>query len=102
MGSINDPEDGKTVAATVFGAVVVYIVSFCLPHFVCWFYELTRLHSGFPRVLLWPSLAPQSATLRPATLTATCLFYFSLARLYWEQELGLIGAGVIIHVVLPD
>lgn len=27
LGSINDPEDGKAVAATVFGAVVVYIVS---------------------------------------------------------------------------
>lgn len=27
MGSINDPEDGKSVAATVFGAVVVYAVS---------------------------------------------------------------------------
>ncbi|KAL0637018.1 hypothetical protein Q9L58_004000 [Maublancomyces gigas] len=25
LGSINDPEDGKSVAATVFGAVVVYI-----------------------------------------------------------------------------
>ncbi|ODV85160.1 hypothetical protein CANARDRAFT_7809 [[Candida] arabinofermentans NRRL YB-2248] len=28
MGSINDPEDGKAVAKTVFGAVFLYIVSF--------------------------------------------------------------------------
>lgn len=31
LGSIHDPEDGKSVAATVFGAVVVYVVSSPLP-----------------------------------------------------------------------
>lgn len=30
MGSIDDPEDGKAVAGTVFGAVVVYAVR-CAP-----------------------------------------------------------------------
>lgn len=31
MGSINDPEDGKAVANTIFSAVVLYIVTllFC-------------------------------------------------------------------------
>ncbi|KAK6205256.1 uncharacterized protein RJT21DRAFT_117739 [Scheffersomyces amazonensis] len=28
MGSINDPEDGKAVAETVFGAVFVYLAFF--------------------------------------------------------------------------
>ena len=31
MGSTDDPQDGAAVAATVFGAVIIYAVCFSLP-----------------------------------------------------------------------
>lgn len=62
MGSTNDPEDGKSVAATIFGAVIVYIVRAI-------FYTPYNLHKlivvpglGFPRILLRASMASQSTT----------------------------------------
>jgi hypothetical protein len=36
MGSTEDPEDGKAVAATVFGAVFVYAVSLLSNPKTCW------------------------------------------------------------------
>lgn len=93
LGSINDPEDGKSVAATVFGAVVVYIVS--SPLLVCLFCRLTTTHrasscSAPAKPGSTAGSVLSSYTNSKLLARSLCFFIFSsLARLYWEQELEL-------------
>lgn len=58
MGSTNDPKDGKSVAATIFGAVIVYIVRATFSSLYVWCKLTTVLNVGIPRILLRAGMAP--------------------------------------------
>lgn len=108
LGSINDPEDGKAIAATVFGAVVVYIVSspsFFLPSFPppplppCLLLRADEAahRASLCSVLARPGFTADSVPSSYADCKPRSIYLFSrTAMLYWEQEHG------VIHVVIPD
>jgi len=54
MGSTEDPKDGAAVAASVFGAVIVYAVCILCSHVLYWVYA--DPNTGFPSWLWLPGL----------------------------------------------
>lgn len=102
LGSINDPEDGKSVAATVFGAVVVYIVSSPLP-----LVSVPRTDETAHRASSCSAPAKPGSTAGSALSSYTNCKLLALFCFIFYSRTAILGTGArigagIIHVVAPE